>query len=157
MLTRQRRAAAIAAVVAIGIAFGVAGATATAEGPDKDLKSAAGEPSPSAKPSARSFQRFSTAPKVEASVSTKKLNKKLKKLTKAHNRLVTAHNELVTAHNNLGREFDALAADYYNCETIANVTQYPGYDYEGFIGATTALDFTTPGDPVDARMVVYNC
>jgi len=39
------------------------------------------------------------------------------------------------------------------CLKTVPVTSYFGYDYNGIANATTALDFTTSGDPVDAWMV----
>jgi hypothetical protein len=39
------------------------------------------------------------------------------------------------------------------CLKRSAVTSYFGYDYQGFANDTTALDFTSPGDSVDAWMV----
>jgi hypothetical protein len=39
------------------------------------------------------------------------------------------------------------------CLKRVAVTSYFGYDYQGVANNTTALDFTTPGDLVDAWMV----
>ena len=39
------------------------------------------------------------------------------------------------------------------CLKRVAVTSYFGYDYQGVANNTTALDFTTPGDLIDAWMV----
>ena len=145
MATKQRRTVATAALVAAGVFLVLAGANAIADGPSKDKAAAAtAAPSPNGKPGIRSFKRVSTVPSAQASrCSLSCVNRKLKRLTKEHNKLVTAHNNLVR--------------DYIKCEKTVNVTQYPGYDYNGVIGATTALDFTEPGSSVSERMLVYVC
>ncbi len=62
-------------------------------------------------------------------------------------------NQLIGAHN-------ALANDYYNCETLVPITSYDGYEYDDGAGGTvitSALDFTDSGDFPDELAVVYVC
>jgi hypothetical protein len=65
--------------------------------------------------------------------------------------------KLINKHNKLVKQFNKLKASYYNCEELRNVTQYSGYDYQGVPGASSALDFTLPGDPVSTQVVVWTC
>lgn len=51
-------------------------------------------------------------------------------------------------------------ANALNCLQPMAVSRYPGYDYNGFAGATTALDFTEPGDEVSTWVMTIppgNC
>ena len=41
-------------------------------------------------------------------------------------------------------------ADALNCVQPVAVSRYPGYDYNGYAAATTALDFTESGDTVSS-------
>lgn len=141
--SRLRAVIAVATITILGVAAGVA----LAAGPDRAPR-AAGD-GPTATSSAKgSFSRVS--PAATARPSGGSVRRQLRQLAKAHNRLVRSHNRLVGAHNQLARAF-------YDCEEIVPVTQYFGYDYNGNIGATTALDFTDPGDPVDEEVVTWIC
>jgi hypothetical protein len=71
------------------------------------------------------------------------LNRRLNRLTRAHNALVADHLELVGLIT--------------NCFGSRAVTQYSGYDYQGVVGATTALDFTQPGDAASALLLAFTC
>ena len=84
------------------------------------------------------------------------VNKNLNKLRKAFNGLAASHN--------------SLAAFITTCLQRASVTQYGdgagntfGYEYDDNGGGgggffyTSALDFTVPGDPASAQMVVAVC
>lgn len=51
-------------------------------------------------------------------------------------------------------------ANALNCLQPFAVSRYPGYDYNGFAGATTALDFTESGDEVSTWVMAIppgNC
>ena len=146
MGTSQRRTIATAAVVATGVFLALAGAKAVADSSSGERSaSAAGAGAPPAeKPGATSFRRVQPAPVAQASrCKLRCVKRNLKRLVRKHNKLVST--------------FNALATDYYQCQGTVNVTRYGGYDYNGSIGAATALDFTDPGDPVDRRAVVYTC
>jgi len=45
----------------------------------------------------------------------------------------------------------------FACERVVPVTSYFGYDYQGVTNATSALDYTDPGDPIHAWVVVDIC
>jgi hypothetical protein len=47
----------------------------------------------------------------------------------------------------------AQLAGALNCLKPVAVSRYPGYDYNGYAAATTALDFTESGDPVSTWVV----
>jgi hypothetical protein len=89
------------------------------------------------------------------------LKRKVNQIIGAHNELVSSHNELVANYNSLASSHTSLQSAYNStvatiqrCFLYRNVTQYFGYDYNGFANATTALDFTESGDTPSARMMV---
>jgi hypothetical protein len=70
----------------------------------------------------------------------------------------------------LGRAVNAILFELVNCEQVRDVTQYGdpngsfGYEFTntGIVNSTdtfptSGLDFTTPGDTVSNRMLVYVC
>ena len=97
------------------------------------------------------------AEKFKAGTAERGVRGKLNRLIRAHNSLVDSHNELVANFNTLLAAYNSTAANINNCFRTTNVTQYGGYDYEGAIGAETALDFTEPGDIPSARMMIFSC
>ena len=155
MNSTRRRATLVTAIAAAGLLLGAAVASAVNDAPVKDNPSAESAAAlPSSKPAARTFEPASTAKAMVSSdrATTSRIDVKrtLRGLVKAHNRLVREHNQLVRKHNKLAREV-------VKCERTQNVSQYGGYDYQGQVGATTALDYTDLGDSVDGRMLVYVC
>jgi hypothetical protein len=76
--------------------------------------------------------------------------RQVRRLTRRLNRLTRAHNSLARAHNSL---VDTIA----DCFGRAPVTSYFGYLYGPGAEATSALDFTDPGDPIDALMSTWRC
>ena len=160
MSSTRRRATLVTAIAAAGLLLGAAAASAVIDAPVKDDPSAESAAARTySKPATRTFEPASTAKAMTSSAmassdraSTSRIDVKrtLRGLVKAHNRLVRKHNGLVRKHNKLAREV-------VKCEKIQNVSQYGGYDYQGQVGATTALDYTDLGDSVDGRMLVYVC
>jgi hypothetical protein len=70
-------------------------------------------------------------------------------------------NKLAGSVSVLQNDVAVLKHDAFDCEQLVNVTRYDGYVYSPDAGATlfttSALDITTPGDPVTARAVIYVC
>jgi hypothetical protein len=71
------------------------------------------------------------------------------KTTKCFNKAIRTLRAQVNSLNAQVQTQNATIA----CIRRASVTSYFGYDYQGTPSATSALDFTDPGDPVDAWML----
>ncbi len=92
------------------------------------------------------------------SKSLAKVNDRLLQAKRVKCRTIGCVNRTLTR---LSKAVKNLNRDAFKCEQYVNVTRYDGYVYSPDGGATvfptTALDYTTPGDTVSNRVVVYTC
>jgi hypothetical protein len=70
---------------------------------------------------------------------------------KCFNKAIGGLQAQVTSLNNQVQADNAALS----CIKRTAVTSYFGYDYNGVANDTTALDFTSPGDLIDAWMLVF--